>query len=83
MSVHDRKEDEVRRMLDTPHPVVRPELAQQAAERGHRLLRRRRALRRLGWVLLAVAVVAFCVWAALVQPWVAPPSDTAPPLEGW
>ncbi|MFJ5549555.1 MULTISPECIES: hypothetical protein [unclassified Streptomyces] len=83
MSLPDRKELEVRRMLEGPHPVVPVGLAAQAAARGTRLLRRRRALRRLGWTLLLAAAVAFTVWASLTRPWVVPPSTVAPPLEGW
>ncbi|GAA3047922.1 ferric-dicitrate binding protein FerR (iron transport regulator) [Streptomyces olivoverticillatus] len=83
VSGYDRKEAEVRRMLDAPRPSVPPELAVRAAERGMRLLRRRRALRRVGWVLLTAAVVAFCVWAAVTEPWAAPPEGTTPPLRHW
>ncbi|KUJ66116.1 hypothetical protein ACZ90_40410 [Streptomyces albus subsp. albus] len=84
MSRADRKEDEVRRMLDRPpRPLVPPRLAVRAAERGHRILRRRRAVRAVGWWLLLAAVVAFTVWAAIVEPWRVPPADTTPPLEGW
>ncbi|OEJ25290.1 hypothetical protein AR457_13275 [Streptomyces agglomeratus] len=83
MSLPDRKQDEVRRMLEGAHPPVPADLGPHAAERGARLLRRRMLARRLMWVLLASAVVAFVVWAAVEQPWVAPPSEIAPPLEGW
>ncbi|MGP3954146.1 hypothetical protein [Streptomyces sp. 7N604] len=83
MSLPDRKEDEVRRMLDGPHPVVPPDLAARAAERGQLLLARRRAVRAVGWALLISAAVAFAVWSAVAQPWAAPPVDTTPPLEGW
>ncbi|MFD5100524.1 hypothetical protein [Streptomyces albidochromogenes] len=79
----DRKQDEVRRMLETPHPPVPSDLGTRAAERGARLLRRRVLTRRLLCLLLALAAVAFAVWAALEQPWVVPPSEIAPPLEGW
>ncbi|WP_455352816.1 hypothetical protein [Streptomyces sp. SYSU K217416] len=83
MSPPDRKEDEVRRMLEGPHPAVPAELAGHAAERGHRILRRHRAAMRLLWLLLVVAATAFAVWAALAEPWLEPSSDIAPPLEGW
>ncbi|MCX5142489.1 MULTISPECIES: hypothetical protein [unclassified Streptomyces] len=83
MSGMGRKEDEVRRMLENPRPQVPAELAARAAERGGRLLRRRRVLTRL-WLLTATAVVvAFTVWAVVVQPWHVPPAETTPPLEGW
>lgn len=84
MSGTGRKEDDVRRMLETCHrPQVPAELAARAAERGARLLRRRRVLRRLWLVTAAAVVVAFTVWAVAVQPWQVPPAETTPPLDGW
>ncbi|MEV6671691.1 hypothetical protein [Streptomyces sp. NPDC051162] len=83
MSPHDRKEDEIRRMLERPHPAVPPDLALRAAEQGRRLLRRRRVLRAVAWGVLLVALAAFCVWAATARPWAPPPADVAPPLRGW
>ncbi|MEU6879815.1 hypothetical protein [Streptomyces sp. NPDC046712] len=83
MTRHERKEDEVRRMLESPHPQVPGDLAARAVERGIRLLHRDRAVRRALWVLLAVAVLAFAVWASVVEPWHVPPAETTPPLEGW
>ncbi|MEU3313128.1 hypothetical protein ACGFY6_07640 [Streptomyces sp. NPDC048387] len=83
MSPYDRKEAQVRRLLEGPHPAVPAGLASAAAARGRRLLRRRRALRRLGWAVLWAAAVAFAVWAALTHPWATPPSHVSPPLEGW
>lgn len=84
MSGTGRKEDEVRRMLEAcPRPQVPAELAARAAERGARLLRRRRVLHRL-WLATAVAaVVAITVWAVVAQPWQVPPAETTPPLDGW
>ena len=83
MSGTGRREDEVRRMLETVRPQVPADLAARAAERGARLLRRRRVLRRL-WLLAATgAVVVFTVWAVVAQPWQAPPAGTTPRLEGW
>ncbi|MEV5601037.1 hypothetical protein AB0L33_06305 [Streptomyces sp. NPDC052299] len=82
MSGTGRREDEVRRMMEGPHPQVPADLAASAAERGARLLRRRRALRRL-WVLtLVAAVTAFAVWALAARPWEAPPAETTP-VESW
>lgn len=75
MSAHDRKEDEVRRMLDLGHPQVPPELAARAAARGRGILRARRIAGAVAWVLLLTAVVAFWIWAAIEQPWSAPPRD--------
>ncbi|WP_181138476.1 hypothetical protein [Streptomyces sp. Ru73] len=83
MSPPDRKEAEVRRMLDGPHPLVPPDLAVRAAVRGRRLLFRRRLLGTAGWLLLFLAAVAFTVWAVTQQPWIPPPTRTTPPLEGW
>ncbi|MEV4945016.1 hypothetical protein [Streptomyces sp. NPDC053755] len=82
MTRHEHREDEVRRMLEFPHPQVPRDLAARAVERGTRLLHRDRAVRRALWVLLGVAVIAFAVWASVAEPWRAPPVTT-PPLEGW
>ena len=57
----DRKEAEIRRMLDAPHPPVPPDLAERAMARGRRIIRRRRARRAIGWLLLLAAVVAAVV----------------------
>ncbi|MEU8503323.1 hypothetical protein AB0C40_01090 [Streptomyces brevispora] len=83
MSGTGRREDEVRRMLEGPHPQVPADLAERAVERGGRLLRRRRALRVLGLLVLIAALAAFMVWADSVQPWQSPPAETTPPLGGW
>ncbi|MEU6081414.1 hypothetical protein [Streptomyces sp. NPDC047108] len=83
MSLPDRKQEEVRRMLDGPHPVVPPDLAARAAEHGRQLLARRRVVRAAVWVVLLAAAVAFAAWAVVAQPWVVPPTDTTPPLDGW
>ncbi|WP_186318836.1 hypothetical protein [Streptomyces sp. SAJ15] len=84
MNAHERRTDRVRRLLDAPpHPVTPPWLATVAAARGHRILRRRRAVRAVGWWLLWLAVVAFAVWASLTEPWHVAPAETTPPLEGW
>ncbi|MFF7179544.1 hypothetical protein [Streptomyces sp. NPDC008121] len=79
---HERREDEVRRMLEAPHPRVPRDLSARAVERGIRLLHRDRAVRRVLWTLLVIAAVAFAVWASVVRPWEVPPGTT-PPLEGW
>ncbi|HZX38647.1 MAG TPA: hypothetical protein VFF37_10005 [Streptomyces sp.] len=83
MSRQDRKEDEVRRMLETRHPAVPADLAARAAEHGTRLLRRHRAVRRAAWLLVVAAAIAFAIWAATAEPWMTPPAKTTPPLEGW
>lgn len=70
-------------MLETVRPQVPADLAARAAERGARLLRRRRVLRRLWLLAAAGVVVAFMVWAVVAQPWQAPPAVTTPPLESW
>jgi ferric-dicitrate binding protein FerR (iron transport regulator) len=83
MSPPDRKEDEVRRLLEGPYPAVPPDLTGRAVQLGHRLRRRRRAVRTAVWALLLAAAMLFAVWAATGHPWTAPPSTTTPPLEGW
>ncbi|MFF1924551.1 hypothetical protein ACFVW8_28775 [Streptomyces sp. NPDC058221] len=82
MSGTGRKEDEVRRMLEGPHPQVPADLAERAVQQGGRLLRRQRVLRLLGLLALVAAAVAFTVWAVTVQPWQVPPAETTPPLGG-
>ncbi|MEU3789509.1 hypothetical protein AB0F07_06860 [Streptomyces fructofermentans] len=79
----NRREAEVRRLLEEPQPPVPPDLYAEAVRRGGRMLRRRRAARRLMWFLVVAALVAFAVWASVAQPWVEPPSETTPPLTGW
>lgn len=59
------------------------ELHADVVRRGSRMLRRRTIARRLLWVLLCAATVAFVVWAVVAQPWVEPPSQTTPPLTDW
>lgn len=82
MSRRDR-ESAARQVMEGTPPPVPPDLYVEVVRRGSRMLRRRRAARRLMWVLLVAAVVVFSVWAAIVQPWVEPPSETTPPLTGW
>ncbi|MEV7235610.1 hypothetical protein AB0N06_16955 [Streptomyces sp. NPDC051020] len=82
MRRQDQKEDQVRRMLDVPHPQVPADLAERAAERGGRMLRRRRALRALVMFVLCAAVVAFTVWVVIAEPWQVPSTETTPPLDG-
>ncbi|MDX2646040.1 hypothetical protein PV341_21265 [Streptomyces sp. PA03-1a] len=77
MSPYDRKQDEVRRLLDGPHPAVPVDLAPRAAERGRRVLARRRVLHAVLWTLLVVAVVVALVLAVLWWP-AAEPLDTTP-----
>ncbi|GGK66355.1 hypothetical protein [Streptomyces flaveus] len=83
MSSTDRREDAVRRILEGTPPPVPPNLHADAVRRGSRMLHRQRAARRLMWLLLFAAAVAFVVWASVAQPWVEPPSETTPPLTGW
>lgn len=82
MSRADR-EAAARRIMERTPPPVPPELHRDAVRQGSRLLRRQTLTRRLMWLLLFAATVAFVVWAVLVQPWVEPPSETTPPLTGW
>ncbi|MBB5938255.1 hypothetical protein [Streptomyces zagrosensis] len=84
MSSWDRREDEVRELLDAqPQPVVPWDLAARAAVRGQRAMRRRRAVHLAVWAVLLAALITFTVWAALTEPWAASPRTTTPPLEGW
>ncbi|MGW2562491.1 hypothetical protein ACWCXB_25210 [Streptomyces sp. NPDC001514] len=70
-------------MLDVPPAPVPADLVARATDHGTRLLRRRRVLHRAGWFLLLAAVVAFAVWATVVEPWTVPPAATTPEIEGW
>lgn len=83
ISITARKEQAVRDLLDGPHPAVPPQLAELAAERGRRLLRRRRLLRGAVWLLLLAALVALTVWAAVSGAWVDRPAETTPEFNGW
>ncbi|MBB4712957.1 hypothetical protein [Streptomyces luteogriseus] len=82
MSGNDR-EAAVRRLLEQAPRPVPPEIHTEAVRRGGRMLRRRALARRMMWLLLCAAAVAFTVWALTARPWVEPPSDTTPPLTGW
>jgi hypothetical protein len=77
----DRKEEQVRRLLDTPHPVVAVDLPARVADRGRRVLRRRRRAHLVLWVLLLAAVVTAIVLLALWWP-TAAPLDTTPTVGG-
>ncbi|MFF7885688.1 hypothetical protein ACFZDJ_14870 [Streptomyces sp. NPDC007896] len=77
------REANVRRLLEQKQPPVPPDLYADVVRRGSRMLRRRTLARRVMWLLLFAAAVAFVVWASMVRPWVEPPSQTTPPLTGW
>ncbi|MFI6205803.1 hypothetical protein ACIBAI_05310 [Streptomyces sp. NPDC051041] len=77
------QEAAVRRIMARGAPRVPPGLCADAVRRGGRLLRRRTLARRLLWLLLCAAAVAFAVWAVTARPWAEPPSRTSPPLTGW
>jgi hypothetical protein len=64
----NRRDEEVRRMLDGPHPMVPADLVPRAAARGRRTVRRRRVARCVLWALLLAAVVAGLVLAAVFWP---------------
>ncbi|MFD6289176.1 hypothetical protein [Streptomyces sp. NPDC060205] len=83
MSPVNRREADVRRILEEPQPPVPPDLYTEAVRRGGRMLRRRTLARRLMWLVLLAATVALVVWLSVAQPWVEPPSQTTPPLTGW
>ncbi len=57
----NRREAEVRSLLDLPHPPARPDLAQRAVRRGTRLLRLRRARDTVLWLLLLASLIALAV----------------------
>ncbi|MEU6356129.1 hypothetical protein ABZ896_43615 [Streptomyces sp. NPDC047072] len=78
-----QREATVRQLMEQGAPQVPVDLYADAVRRGTRVLRRRTAARRLMWLLLFAASVAFVVWALTVHPWVEPPSKTTPPLTGW
>ncbi|MET7884180.1 hypothetical protein [Streptomyces avermitilis] len=77
------REAAVRRLLERTPPSVPPDLYAEVVRRGSGMLRRRTVARRLMWLLLLAAAVAFVVWAWTARPWVEPPSQTTPPLIGW
>lgn len=77
------REAAVRRIMQASPPRVPPELYADVVRRGERMLRRRVAARRLLWLLLCAAAVAFAVWALTARPWEPPPSRTPPPLADW
>ncbi|AKN71271.1 MULTISPECIES: hypothetical protein [Streptomyces] len=78
------REAAVRRIMERGVAApVPPDLYGDAVRRGDRLLRHRRLVRRVLWLLVWAAAVAFAVWAAGAQPWVESPSETTPPLTGW
>jgi ferric-dicitrate binding protein FerR (iron transport regulator) len=79
---HQRREDEVRRMLDLPRPSVPAGLAQRAIVLGARMQRRRRASRTLLWTVLLTALAVFLLWVWITDPWSPPPSMVTPPLQG-
>lgn len=81
MSLPDRKENEVRRMLEGAHAAVPVDLAARATERGVRLLRRRHGVHAALWTLAVIAAVLFAAWAATAQPWRIP--ETPPPIYTW
>ncbi|MDN0195407.1 hypothetical protein [Streptomyces sp. S.PNR 29] len=78
-----QRQASVRRILEEGAARVPPELYADAVRRGGRMLRRRTLARRLMWLLLFAATVAFVVWAVTARPWVETPSETTPPLTGW
>lgn len=77
----DRKEREVRSMLDLVHPAAPPDLADRAMARGLRLLRLRRARDIVLWLLLIAALVGAGIAAAAYAHSVAPLRVT-PPISG-
>ncbi|MFG3252493.1 hypothetical protein [Streptomyces sp. NPDC048172] len=81
MRLPDRKEREVRRLLDGVEPLP-PDLAERALTLGTRIARRRRRLRNGAWLVLVLTVLALAVWALAYDPWTAAPPETSPTV-GW
>ncbi|GAA2074007.1 hypothetical protein GCM10009801_27660 [Streptomyces albiaxialis] len=81
MRLPDRKEREVRRLIDGVQPLP-PDLAERALAVGTRLARRRRVLRTGVSLLLLVALLALAVWTLAYDPWSSPPPETSPTV-GW
>ncbi|WP_316779242.1 hypothetical protein [Streptomyces sasae] len=77
------REAAARRIMERTPPPVPPDLYGEVVRRGSRMLRRSQRIRRLLWLLLCAAVVAFTVWAVTAHPWVEPPSTTTPPVIDW
>ncbi|OIJ91263.1 hypothetical protein BIV24_16285 [Streptomyces colonosanans] len=70
-------------MLERTPPQVPPGLHTEVVRRGGRMLRRRTVARRLMWLALLAATLAFVIWAWTARPWVEPPSTTTPPVSKW
>jgi hypothetical protein len=77
------REATVRRMLERTPPPVPPDLYSEVVRRGSRMLRRRIVARRVLWLTLLAAALAFVIWAWVARPWVEPPSTTTPPISDW
>ncbi|QKW29133.1 hypothetical protein HUT11_25755 [Streptomyces seoulensis] len=74
------RERVVRRLQEQARPEMPAGLCADAVRRGSRTLRRRAAVRRVLWLALLAAVVAFSVWASTAGPRAEPPSRTTPPV---
>jgi hypothetical protein len=77
----NRRDDEVRRLLDTPHPAVPVDLGARALLRGRRIVRRRRAVHAVLWMLLVAAAVTGIVLAVLL--WPHTPAPDVPADDTW
>ncbi|MDJ1134040.1 hypothetical protein [Streptomyces iconiensis] len=82
MKLPDRKEAEVRRLLEAPVLPLPPDLAERALVLGARLVRRRRLLHLAVCVLLVAVLLGLGVWALTAEPWSTPPPATSP-TRGW
>ncbi|WP_405586786.1 hypothetical protein [Streptomyces sp. NBC_01190] len=80
-AVPNRRDDEVRRLLDTPHPVVPADLGARAMRRGRRIVRRRRALHTTLWLLLTAALLT--ALALTITFWPHPAASTSPTDNPW
>lgn len=77
------REAAARRIMEQAPAPLPPDLYGEVVRRGDRMLRRRRVVHRLLWLLLWATAVAFTVWAVRTHPWVEPPSQTTPPITDW
>lgn len=82
MRLPDRKEIEVRRLLEAQPRPLPADLADRALAQGNRMLRRRHAVLVAAWAVLVSALLVLAVWVAVAEPWDPPPPDTTPTI-GW
>lgn len=82
MTLPDRKEAEVRRLLEAPAQPLPPDLADRALALGTRRARRRHLAQLAACALLITLLLASTIWLLATEPWTAPPPATTP-TGGW